>query len=153
MYILRWPSCQSSPDEGDGQRTGIESDLAISLPVPDCAVFIHQFIYTELAISEHRGGNLQEIGEFLICFLDLTRPSPDTRWCMNCCSSAYILVTRSETRRGEQKKVRSKREHTGKSTIILQHPPLHSFFHKYQIHIRQSLGNLPKLRSESIQSS
>jgi len=37
----------------DGGRAGIESDLSIALPVPDCAVFVHQFIYTELAISEH----------------------------------------------------------------------------------------------------
>lgn len=112
-------------------HTGIESYLSIALPIPDCAVFVHQFIYTELAIPEHRGGDLEEVGEFLICFLDLTRPSPDTRRCMNCYLSASVLLNGGEIRRGEEaKKKRDKREHTGKSTIILQHPPLHSFFHK-----------------------
>ena len=37
----------------EGGRTGIESDLSIALPVPDRAVFVHQFIYTELTVSEH----------------------------------------------------------------------------------------------------
>jgi hypothetical protein len=55
--------------------------------------------------------------------------------------------------RSTRKSGRPGKRRTGKSTIIFQHPPLHSFFHKYQIHIRQSLGDLPELWSESIESS
>jgi len=82
-----------------------------------------------------------------------------TRVCVLLYISSFIsfLETR-KTRELERKKLRKKdgrgeQRPTGKSTVILQHPPLHRFFDEDEIDIRQSLCNLPEFRSESIESS
>ena len=99
IYRLRWPvrlaqlyciACTMTETwHGKKQRqrkrqrrTGVKSNLCVSLPIPHGGRLIHQFVHTQLAVPEHARGDAGEIGELLVGLLDLARAAPYTRWGM-----------------------------------------------------------------------
>lgn len=60
------------------ELTRVERDFRVSFPISYRAVFIHEFVNTKLAITEHVCRNTSQVGELLVGFLDFSRSSPDT---------------------------------------------------------------------------
>ena len=95
MYSARCPSWSGLSqflERSSLELTGIQADLGVPLPKPHRAVFVHELVDTQLSVPKHRGWDASEIGEFLICLLNLARPSPDAGGCVYGCEmSACVL--------------------------------------------------------------
>lgn len=61
-----------------GKLTRVERDFRVSFPISYRTVFIHEFVNTKLAITEHVCGNTGQVGKLLVGFLNFSRSSPDT---------------------------------------------------------------------------